>query len=268
MNGKLSAGLAALLLVLAILALAPFAGSARQLFVANADKVDGIHASRTARAGALLALNKQGKLPASVVPTVTGLQGSAGPAGVQGPKGDSGATGLQGPKGDTGATGLQGPNGDAGATGLQGPPGTTIATHLRNIGSLSTTGVSRVLDWPLTGGAWTQKAGETDLFFGQLTFTNPTTCDTTDPTKWAYGSLFVNVMIDGAFAIGWVNPTFSPSGAGTTQTVAFSFGRGGALFSTESTSEHTATAIAGDSCAGAGQDFTLSSLVVDVVAVS
>lgn len=44
-------------------------------FARNADKVDGIHASRTPRAGRLLALNRQRKFPASVLPSTTGLTG-------------------------------------------------------------------------------------------------------------------------------------------------------------------------------------------------
>jgi hypothetical protein len=85
----------------------------------NADKVDGLHASKTPRAKRLLALNALGKLPASVLPT--------GTAGAPGPQGDTGATGAQGAKGDTGPqgvkgnTGATGPQGDIGATGATGP---------------------------------------------------------------------------------------------------------------------------------------------------
>src|ERR671925_858168 len=37
-------------------------------FARNADKVDGLHASRSPKAGRLLALNRQRKFPASVLP--------------------------------------------------------------------------------------------------------------------------------------------------------------------------------------------------------
>ena len=264
MNGKFSAGLAAILLVLAVLALAPFAGSAQQLFVANADKVDGIHASRTAKAGALVALNRSGKLPVSVVPTVTGPQGATGPAGPQGPKGDTGATGPQGPKGDTGATGPQGPKGDTGATGPQGPTGTAIATHIRSAESVTSTGQSQSTPWPLTGGAWTQAPGEIDLLYGQLTYTVPAACDgTTQPYGWGYAS----VTIDG-MSSGFTSVQPNPSLTGQTQTVGLNFyGLGNALLAPNSAVQHVAVASVGDTCTGAGQNFTFESVKVDVISV-
>ena len=108
MKGKWTAEFAAVACVLAVHALTPVADSAKILFAANADKVDGVHASKTAKAGALLPLGKNERCPASVAPKAIGPRGPAGatgptgPAGTQGPKGD---TGPQGPKGDKGATG-------------------------------------------------------------------------------------------------------------------------------------------------------------------
>jgi hypothetical protein len=87
------------------------------LFAKNAGKVNGLRASKTPKAGRLLPLGKDGKFPASVVPTIAGPKGDPGP---QGAKGDKGDPGLQGPKGDPG---LQGPKGDTGDTGQPGPPG-------------------------------------------------------------------------------------------------------------------------------------------------
>jgi len=108
MSGKWTTVLAAAAFVLSVFAVTPVGNSAKDLIAPNADKVDGIRASRTPKAGNLLPLGKDGKFPASVLPTVTGPQGPAGPigpAGQQGQKGDTGATGAQGPKGDTGAAG-------------------------------------------------------------------------------------------------------------------------------------------------------------------
>ena len=78
----------------------------------NADMVDGLHASKKPRAGALLALGKDRTFPRSVVPV--------GPRGRRGAKGDTGPMGPQGPKGETGGQGVQGPEG---ARGPAGPPG-------------------------------------------------------------------------------------------------------------------------------------------------
>jgi hypothetical protein len=74
----------------------PFAKKAG--YAKDAGAVDGLHASKTARPGYLVALGANGKFPASV--------GVAGPPGPQGSKGDRGPAG---PKGDRGATGPAGP---------------------------------------------------------------------------------------------------------------------------------------------------------------
>lgn len=105
MKAKWSMAVAAGTLVLAVLAVAPVADSAKGLFAANADRVDGIHASKKAKPGALVPLGKNKKFPASVIPTVRGARGPAGatgPAGPAGPAGPQGPRGLQGPKGDIG----------------------------------------------------------------------------------------------------------------------------------------------------------------------
>jgi hypothetical protein len=61
-------------------------------FAKNAGKVNGIKASRTPKAGQLLALNRNKKFPKTVVPA--GPQGPPGAKGDQGPKGDQGAPGT------------------------------------------------------------------------------------------------------------------------------------------------------------------------------
>ena len=66
-------------LVVAVAGITPLGEAARDAtqvvrFARNADKVDGIHASRAPKAGRLLALNSSKKFPASVF-TSTGLSG-------------------------------------------------------------------------------------------------------------------------------------------------------------------------------------------------
>ena len=59
-------------LVVAIAGITPLgeaASDAIPRFARNADRVDGLHASRTPKAGRLLALNSSKKFPASVLPT-------------------------------------------------------------------------------------------------------------------------------------------------------------------------------------------------------
>jgi hypothetical protein len=120
MNGKWSAAAVVGVLVLALLAIVPIAGSTKGLFATNSDRVDGIHASRQAKPGAVLALGQNGKFPASVLQVTAGPKGEPGATGAKGetgPQGAKGETGAQGPKGDSGA---QGPQGE---TGPQGPAG-------------------------------------------------------------------------------------------------------------------------------------------------
>ncbi len=114
----------------ALLVLASFGGAASTRGP-NADRVDGLHASRTPKAGQLLALNANGKFPASVLPLVRGPKGATGPRGAQGVQGPAG---LPGPVGPAGATGQQGPAGPTGATGAEGEPGTAAARGVPSAG--------------------------------------------------------------------------------------------------------------------------------------
>jgi Collagen triple helix repeat (20 copies) len=81
----------------------------------NADKVDGFHASKTPKAGMLLPLSANAKLPASVLPAR--VTGPAGPQGATGPVGPVGPAAV---KGDTGVMGDKGDKGDKGDPGTAG----------------------------------------------------------------------------------------------------------------------------------------------------
>ena len=72
MKPRLPTVLSVSALVIAVAGVTPLgeaASDAIPRFARNADKVDGLHASRTPKAGRLLALNGQRKFPASVLPT-------------------------------------------------------------------------------------------------------------------------------------------------------------------------------------------------------
>jgi hypothetical protein len=150
MRGKWTTVLAAAAFVLAVFGMTPVGNSARSLIAPNADKVDGFHASKTAKAGMLLPLGKNAKFPASVVPTVTGPQGVPGPVG---------ATGAQGSKGDTGATGPQGPKGDPGQDG--GPADQLFAAVSADGTILSSRGVV------LGSGTWKGVPGTYMIMFNK-----------------------------------------------------------------------------------------------------
>ena len=66
-------------LVVALAGITPLGQAARNAadvvrFARNADKVDGIHASKSPKAGRLLALNSAKKFPASVMSGLSGLE--------------------------------------------------------------------------------------------------------------------------------------------------------------------------------------------------
>jgi hypothetical protein len=78
MKGRLPTVLSITAVVIAIAGITPLgqaASDAIPRFARNADKVDGIHASRSPKAGRLLALNKSKKFPASVITAPAGLSG-------------------------------------------------------------------------------------------------------------------------------------------------------------------------------------------------
>jgi hypothetical protein len=92
-------------------------------YAKNAGAVNGIKASRKPKPGELVALNRRGRLPESVIPPTLEIEGPQGPPGAQGPKGDAGPAGPQGPPGPQG---LPGPEGAPGGPGPPGPAGPGI----------------------------------------------------------------------------------------------------------------------------------------------
>ena len=82
MKGRLPTVLSITAVLLAVLGLTPLGNAARDVlprarFALNSDRVDGIHASRSPKAGRLLALSSSKKFPASVIPATapTGVSG-------------------------------------------------------------------------------------------------------------------------------------------------------------------------------------------------
>ena len=120
-------------LVVAAVAATPLQGAGARivriaLYAKNAGKVDGISASRAPRPGRLIALDENGKLPASVLPAL--------PAGPQGPPGPAGPNGPAGPTGPQGPRGPEGPAGPAGAQGAAGRDAVALWASVAADGSL------------------------------------------------------------------------------------------------------------------------------------
>ncbi len=97
---------------------------AKAKYAENAGAVNGITASRKAKANALVATNGRGKLPDAVLPIGLDITGPPGPTGPKGDKGDTGPAGTARPgQGPPGPQGPQGPEGPQGLPGDTGPPG-------------------------------------------------------------------------------------------------------------------------------------------------
>jgi hypothetical protein len=100
------AALGAAALAVAVLGATPIGEAAAKrvvrvaLFAKNADKVDGIHASRSPKAGTIVSLGADGRLPASVLPPSPALP--VGPVAPPGPQGDRGPEGPVEARGDPG----------------------------------------------------------------------------------------------------------------------------------------------------------------------
>lgn len=127
MSCRLSTALSACALVVSVLGVTPYGEAAGRAIIPlakkaqNADKVNGIDASRTPKPNQLVALTASAGLPARVL---VGPRGATGPAGDRGPKGDAGASpngdpGDPGPAGDPGAAGAQGGTGSSGLSGWE-----------------------------------------------------------------------------------------------------------------------------------------------------
>ena len=101
----------------------------KALSAKDADRVDKLHASKAPKPGTLLALDKKGKFPVSVLPLTEGPQGPAGPAG------EAGARGEAGPIGPIGPAGPQGDRGPAGPAGSPDGPQQVISKAIQADGS-------------------------------------------------------------------------------------------------------------------------------------
>jgi hypothetical protein len=146
MRNRLPLALSIAAVLLALLGWTPLGEAAKVLpiarFASNAGKVDGLSASKTPKAGQLLALSGTRKFPASIFP-----RGFVGPAGPQGPAGPRGPDGPAGPAGQRGPAGPQGPAGVS-----TGPAGGDLTGNFPNprIGA-NTIGSTQVADNSLTG---------------------------------------------------------------------------------------------------------------------
>jgi len=162
----------------------------------TADKVDGIHASKTPKAGRLLPLDRKAKLPASVLPRA--LTGAPGEPGETGEQGEQGEPGRPGEKGDTGARGLSGPAGQQGAkgdTGAEGPKGDTGpsnsyvgAKSTQYVSTTSTTG-EPIITLNLPAGDYLVTATGTMVDLGSANLLGTAWIQTPSDSRYVYNGL-------------------------------------------------------------------------------
>jgi len=171
-------------------------------------------------------------------------------------KGLRGDAGAPGGKGGRGLAGLDGLKGDAGPQGAQGAPGrdgsASIGASARLSGGEVTAPRGASTNVPVTGGAWTQSAGELDLVTGNMTVRIPATC------TGSFGNALV-VSIDGKAHTFGLAP---PQPASSTVTVPLVVGT---LSPPAADTGRTLTAALGNSCTGDGENYVVTSLELDVV---
>jgi hypothetical protein len=167
----------------------------------------------------------------------------------------SAANGANGASGAAGATGGGGANGPAGPTGPAGPAGAngsaSIIARARGTGTVSAPhGASTSV--PVSGGTWTQAAGEVDMVMGSASIAVPASC------TGSFGNA-LTLLVDGTPATFAVAPT-SPAGSTITVPIVVT-----SVMEPASSANHTITAALGNSCTKGGEDYTVSNVKVDVV---
>ena len=192
---------------------------------------------------------KKGALTASDFKAGTFLQGLKGDAGAAGFDGERGFDGLQGLQGDAGP---QGPQGVEGAKGDPGHDGSASIALRARVGGAVTAKNGAQTSVPLTGATWTQGAGQVNLVVGSVDLTVPSGCT---------GSLGNNLIIsvDGQATTVAIAPLVPP-GRITMPIVV------GSLSEPDNDTPHTMTATFANSCAQAGQDYTVHGVKFDVLA--
>jgi hypothetical protein len=146
-------------------------------------------------------------------------------------------------------SGRKGDRGDPGPAGRAG--GAYIGERASSTGSVNAAhgGSTNV---PLSGGTWTQDAGELDLIAGSMTVKTPPAC------TGSFGTA-LTVSVDGKVTTFGVPPQVPAS---TSVTVPLNVGT---LSEPGSSTRHHMTAALANSCTRAGEDFTVTALKLDVL---
>jgi hypothetical protein len=165
---------------------------------------------------------------------------------------------LQGLQGDTGTSGLDGLKGPTGAAGPTGPAGrdgsASIGARARMAGGSVSAPHGASTSVPVSGGTWTQAAGELDFVAGSVTLHTPASC------TGSFGNSLV-ISVDGTPLTFAAAPTVPAS---TTLTIPLVVGT---LAEPNGGTSHTLTASLANSCTKSGEDYSINGVSVDAVKI-
>ena len=134
----------------------------------------------------------------------------------------------------------------------------SVIARMASNGSIQTGdgGQANPVPIPIAGGQWTQAAGETDMLFGEVTYTQPPVC--------TMGSLRIELLLDGeVFDVDTFGFDTDPN-----ETVSEPLAQARPYaFEAPAATPHTLTVRASDSCDNAGEQFTVHGVRINAVAV-
>jgi hypothetical protein len=168
------------------------------------------------------------------------LQGLKGDVGGKGASGSAGLGGVDGLRGEAGPQGPAGHDGSASLGAKARLSGTVSAPH------------GAATNVPVSGGAWTQSAGELDLIAGSATIHTPASC------TGSFGNSLV-VSVDGTPQTFAAVPSVPASSTITVPLVV------GTLSEPDADGQHTLTAKLANSCTKDGEDYSVTGLKIDTI---
>ena len=172
----------------------------------------------------------------------------------------------------------QGRPGPQGPTGPAGPPGTSVVARARLVAPM-TISSEEMVSVPLTGSKWIQQADETDDFVGEVSVTLPSECTvagpgpTDNPTWWLEDQIYGYEYFGGGWGelrlgdetLGFAEFPAFPEEGGKTVTQSFHIER--KLMEPGAATDRELTFAFARYCEGAGQDFKVEALRVNVIGI-
>ena len=154
--------------------------------------------------------------------------------------------------GSRGLAGITGLRGDAGPTGPAGKDGSASVGPSPRLTSQVAAPHGAATSVPINNATWTQPAGELDLITGNVGLKIPASC------TGSFGNA-LTISVDGVPATFAIAPS-APAGGSVSVPLNV-----GTLSPPDASTGHTITAALGNSCTGAGEDYSVTGLKLDIV---